>query len=282
MRVLGGNERALLEKTGTQTERKHPVPQSKRRSVRIIYCQNCFNFSTAIQADLIYSIVKHQNVKLRVTSKCIVCHTEILGFVPPGEPKNREHSTKKLGTKLHCPRVGAFLNNPIGADTKNVPCAYQQFLFDWKLEQGDHVTFNFALESFSIEKLNSKLNDVFSHLKYAAKVNVAFGFVMKNIDDSRCRFVYPQGKNSMLGKYKLLITGDDLKHFKAMIAAKNVKTACTRGMVDTKWQFLKLTNGTVFAVLLKNIPMCCRNAVLPDHLLKERFINCITFNQKLL
>ena len=166
----------------------------------------------------------------------------------------------------------------MGADTNNVPCAYQQFLFDWKLEQGDQVTFNFALEPFSIEKLNSKLNDVFIHLKYTAKVNVAFGFVMKSIDDSR-RFVYPQGKNSMLEKYKLFITGDDLKHFKAMIAANNVITACTRGMVDTKWQFLKLTNFTVFTILLKKIPMGCRNALFPDHLLKERFINCLTCNQ---
>ena len=101
MRVFGGNERALLEKTGTQTARKHPERQNKQCSVRFIYCHNCFNFSTAIQAVLIYSIVKQQNVKLRVTSKCKVCHPEIFGFFPPGQPKNRENSTKKLGTRLH-------------------------------------------------------------------------------------------------------------------------------------------------------------------------------------
>ena len=144
--------------------------------------------------------------------------------------------------------------------TKKEKCAYQQFLVDWKLEQGDHVTFNFALAPFSIKKLHSKLDDVIGHLKYAAKINVASGFVMKNIEDSSCRFAYPQGKNSMLEKYKLLITGDDLEHFKGMIAAK-MSTACTRGMVDTKWQFLKLTKVTVFAVLLKNMPYGCRNAV---------------------
>ena len=65
----------------------------------------------------------------------------------------------------------------------------------------------------------------------------------------------------MLEKYKLLITGDDLKHFKAMLAAKIVITACSRGMVNTKWQFWKLTIVTVFAALLKNFPMGCRNAV---------------------
>ena len=35
----------------------------------------------------------------------------------------------------------------------------------------------------------------------------------------------------------------------------------------------------VCAILLKNIPMGCRNALLPDHLLKERFIICLTCSQ---
>ena len=65
---------------------------------------------------------------------------------------------------------------------------------------------------------------------------------MENIEDSRCRFVYPTGKNSLLEKNKLLVTGDDLKQFKAMIASINDITACPCGMVNTKWQFWKLTN----------------------------------------
>ena len=35
----------------------------------------------------------------------------------------------------------------------------------------------------------------------------------------------------------------------------------------------------VCAILLKNIPMGCRSALLPDHLLKEQFINCLTCGQ---
>ena len=77
MRVLGWNERALFEKTGTQTERYHSVQQ--RRSVQIVSCRNCFNFSTFIQADLIYSFVKQQNLKLKITNvKCVA--EKFLGF----------------------------------------------------------------------------------------------------------------------------------------------------------------------------------------------------------
>ena len=98
------------------------------------------------------------------------------------------------------------------------------------------------IRTFQYLKLNSKLDGLLGHLKYAAKINVFFGFVMENIEDSHCQFVYPPGKKSLLEKNKLLVTGDDLKHFKAMIASINDITACPRGMFNTKWQFWKLTN----------------------------------------
>ena len=49
--------------------------------------------------------------------------------------------------------------------------------------------------------------------------------------------------------------------------------------MNTKWKFYKLTSLTVFAVLLKDIPMGCRDAVLPDPLLKNHTVNCLTFEQ---
>ena len=107
---------------------------------------------------------------------------------------------KKLGTRLHCPRAGPFCNNHIGEDTKNVPCAYQQFLVDSKLEQGDQVTFIFALEPFSIEKFNSKLDDLPGHLKYAAKVKVAFGFVMENNEGHMLSICLSSRKKMIVGE----------------------------------------------------------------------------------
>ena len=44
-------------------------------------------------------------------------------------------------------------------------------------------------------------------------------------------------------------------------------------------EIYKLTNLTVFAALLKDIPMGCRDAVLPDPLLKNHSVNCLTFEQ---
>ena len=43
--------------------------------------------------------------------------------------------------------------------------------------------FNFAMSSSNNSFLNRKLDRVFNRLKCETKVNLAFGFVMKNIED---------------------------------------------------------------------------------------------------
>ena len=48
---------------------------------------------------------------------------------------------------------------------------------------------------------------------------------------------------------------------------------------NTKWRFFKLTNLTIFAALLREIPMGCKDAVLPEPLLKNHTVNCLTYEQ---
>ena len=49
--------------------------------------------------------------------------------------------------------------------------------------------------------------------------------------------------------------------------------------MNTKWRFYKLTYLTVFAVVLEDVPMGCKNAVLPKPLLKNHIINCLTYEK---
>ena len=52
----------------------------------------------------------------------------------------------------------------------------------------------------------------------------------------------------------------------------------TRERANTKWKFYKLTNLTNFA-LLKDVPMGCKDSVLPQPLLKNQNVNCLTFEK---
>ena len=49
--------------------------------------------------------------------------------------------------------------------------------------------------------------------------------------------------------------------------------------MKTNWKFYKLTNLTVFAALLKDVPMGCKNAVSPEPLLRNGTINCLTYGE---
>ena len=55
----------------------------------------------------------------------------------------------------------------------------KHFLTDTEMENGRHRVFNFAMSSFNMSLLNDKLDYVFKELKCAAKINLAFGFVLK-------------------------------------------------------------------------------------------------------
>ena len=48
---------------------------------------------------------------------------------------------------------------------------------------------------------------------------------------------------------------------------------------NTKWQFKLITNVTIFAALLKNIPVGCSDSVLPDPLLKNPSVNYLLSNK---
>ena len=43
--------------------------------------------------------------------------------------------------------------------------------------------------------------------------------------------------------------------------------------------FFKITSLTSFAPLLKNVAMGCKDAVLPEQLLKNHNVNCLTFER---
>ena len=127
--------------------------------------------------------------------------------------------------------------------------------------------------------VNEKLDHFFNNLKCAAKVNLAFGFLLKNIKNRGFRSFYAHEDNTLLDRSKLVCTHDDLAKLKDFLNKTDVIESFSRERLNTKWRFYKLTNLTVFAALLKDVPMACKHAVLPEPLLKNHTINCLTFEE---
>ena len=104
----------------------------------------------------------------------------------------------------------------------------KHFLTDTEMENGRHRVFNFAMSSFDISLFNDKLDYVFKELKCAAKVNIALGFVLKNIEDGMCRYFYAHENNTIMEGVKLVCTQADMTNLKDGIQKVDILDLCTR------------------------------------------------------
>ena len=59
----------------------------------------------------------------------------------------------------------------------------QHFLVGSELERARHKVFIYAVEALNQTVVNEKLDHFFNYLKCAAQVNLAFGLILKNIED---------------------------------------------------------------------------------------------------
>ena len=82
----------------------------------------------------------------------------------------------------------------------------------------------------------------------------------------------------MLEQSPLVSNTDDMVKLRENLKKTDVIESCTRERPNTKWRFFKMTNSTIFAALLKDIPMGCIDAVLPGSLSKNHTVNCLTKN----
>ena len=68
---------------------------------------------------------------------------------------------------------------------------------------------------------------------------------------------------------KLVVTKEDLVKINNVLSNTDVIEACTKKRANRKWKFYKLSNDTIFAVLFTEVPVGCKDAILPESLTKK-------------
>ena len=96
-----------------------------------------------------------------------------------------------------------------------------------------------------------------------SKSKSGFWFHSEKIEDGGFRFFHAHENNTLLDRSKLVFTHDDLAKLKDFLNKIDVIESFSRERIKTNWRFYNLTNLIVFAALLKDVPMGCKNAVLP-------------------
>ena len=86
----------------------------------------------------------------------------------------------------------------------------QHFLVDSDFDRARHKVINYAVQTLNETIVNDKLDQLLNNLKCAAKVNLAFGFILENMEDGGFRYFYAHENNMLLDRSKLVCTHDDL------------------------------------------------------------------------
>ena len=258
---------------GTSVTKKNLSRHKLSCSGGTLYCPKCPNFFTKSRDDLNYHAAKkHATPRVKNTRKCKICFKEFSGFYALRQHKTSEHGFQMKSAEFDV----SNLFEDDDADLKEELQAGQHFLVDSELDKGRHRVSIFAMSTFDNSLIIQKLDFLFKGLKCAAKVNLAFLFRLKNVDDGSCIYFYAHENNTLMERSKLVCTPDDITNLKKKLQKMDIVSLCTRERANAKWNFYKMTNLTVFAALLKDVPMGCKDSVVPGPLLKNQNVKCLT------
>ena len=206
-----------------------------------MYCSKCPNFSTKSTADLNYHIAKkHSAAGPSKTYKCKLCYAEFPGFHALRQHRNTQHGTQ-IGFGASNIDVEEIVGDVDDQSLREELQSCRQFLVDSEIQKGRHSVFNFVVNNLTAQVVEEKLDQVLDKLKCVARLNLALGFFLKNIEDGKFRYFYAHENNTLFEQSKLVSKKDDMAKLKKILKKTDVIESCTRERAKTKCRFFKLT-----------------------------------------
>ena len=95
------------------------------------------------------------------------------------------------------------------------------------------------------------------------------------IETGKYRYFYAHENNTLFDKFVLLCAKANLTTIQNKVNKHDIIEVCTQERQNTKLQFKLITHVTIFAALLKNVPMGCPDSVIPEPLLRNNHVNCL-------
>ena len=146
------------------------------------------NFSTTSQVDLDHHITEKQpRVQTENTYKCKNCIQDFSGFYAPQKHRSSQHRIRIRTSNLD---RDTFLEDTNEGELKEESNSCNHLFVDSEFDKRGHFVFNFFISSSNNSILNEIIHHALNQWKRAAKVNLAFGVVLNNIEDGTCRFLY--------------------------------------------------------------------------------------------
>ena len=155
---------------------------------------------------------KHAQPNSKQWTVCPSCEQEFPSYYSLQQHRRKEHGAKQRKPSDTVADLNKIVEEE-GEDGEKLNeelSACQHFLVDTEMENGRHKVFNFQMSKLDTKIINEKLEEVFNKLDSAAKINIALGFVLRNIETGEYRYFYAHENNTLFQKSHLLCTKADL------------------------------------------------------------------------
>ena len=129
----------------------------------------------------------------------------------------------QIGSRTRDLDVEHIVGDVEGHRLKEELSSREHFLADSALERARLKVFKYAVETSNETIVKGKLDQLFNNLKHAAKVNLAFGFFLKNLEDGGFNFFYAHENNTLLDRFKPVCTRDELAKLKGFLNKNYVR-----------------------------------------------------------
>ena len=238
MPSLNGNEKVTCENYGVQITKLNLARHKKSCFAGTLYCTQCPNFSTKSRDDLNYHFAKqHSAAGPSITYKCKLCHAEFPGFSALRQHINIQHGTQ-IGFGTSNIDVEDIAGDVDDQSLREKLQSCRHFPVDFEIQKGKHSVFNFAVNNLTAQVMEEKLDRVLDKLKCVAKLNLALGFFLKNIEDGKFGDFLLMRTTPLLEQSKLVSNKDDKAKLKEILKKTDVIESCTKERFTTKWRFL--------------------------------------------
>ena len=278
MQALDRNLPVKCPKCNEMVAKLNMASHKKSSYSGTLSCPNCLNFYAKKKGDLNYHLAKHHALKdIKLSTVCTLCLEKFPSFYFLQQHKRRKHGTSsKVGTKSSEKLKEVLESEELDQNNEQLQqelSACQPFFYCTEMGNGRHRVFNFKLSKLDPNEINDKREEVFEKLNCAAKLNPALELILRNVDTDEYRYFYAHENNSFFEKSCLLCSKGDLVSLQDRIEKMDLEETCAQERENTKRPFALTTNVTIFCALLKNIPVGCFDAVLPEKLLRRSDVN---------
>ena len=146
-----------------------------------------------------------------------ICDKDVHSLHKSRERKRQEHEAQR-GFGAQNINVAHVMRDVDDNSLKEELETSKHFLVDSQMKNGRRIVYNFSMDILYPKYPLEILNAAFDSLKCAATPNVAFGFVLRNVEDGRCTYYRAQENNTIMERSNLVATTEDFTKVKNLLS----------------------------------------------------------------